>query len=195
MSIKRLTLVFLMLMVTFPTMALAIYKPTRVLVPQLFGVECPTQDICIDDLSKRPEAEQLRKDALTFVNQNIGKILNPPRIIFCHTDECADAFGQYHAAAYNVGTVGIVIRTKGWEKHYVRHELIHHLQNERLGSINAFLTKPTWFLEGMAYSLSRDPRRSIPNKQIESYRVEFENWDNGTDIWSRAAKLNRESRP
>jgi len=172
-----------------PTAALAFYKPSRVLWPELFKVQCLSGSICIDDTTKLTEAEALRVDAVRYVNDNVGKIANIPRFIFCSTQSCSDTFGQYHAAAYNVGTVGVVIRIKGWEKHYVRHELIHHLQNERLGSIRAFLFKPTWFLEGMAYSLSQDPRRPIPNKTLEGFRQKFEQWNDGSDIWNRARQL------
>lgn len=195
MTFKRMTIALLVLIIGFPTAALAIYKPTRVLVPQFFGVKCLSQEICIDDPSKLEQAKALRDEAFKFVTENVGEIESPPRVIFCSTRECADSFGQFHAAAYNVATVGIVIRTKGWEKHFVRHELIHHLQNERLGSINAFLNKPTWFTEGMAYSLSKDPRRPIPNELLESYRSEFESWHDGSNIWARAAMLTAASRP
>lgn len=189
MKLQRSLLVLVVVLLASPGAAMAFYKPTRVLLPQLFGLECPTEKICIDDLTKLEAAEQLRAEAVDFVNDHVGQIHRVPRFVFCHTQVCADKFGQYHAAAYNVGTVGIVIRTKGWKKHYVRHELIHHLQNERLGSINAFLFKPEWFLEGMAYSLSADPRRPIPNDQLESYRTEFERWNDGSDIWIRAKAL------
>ena len=192
---RYFSIAFLIVVVGFPTAALAFYKPTRVLVPQFFGVTCPTANICIDDLNKLEQAKELRNEAVDFVNSNVGTILNPPRIVFCSTQKCAESFGQYHAAAYNVATVGIVIRTQGWEKHFVRHELIHHLQNERLGSINAFLNTPPWFFEGMAYSLSGDPRRPIPNKLLEAYRHGFEKWHDGSDVWPRAQKLNKESRP
>ncbi len=161
----------------------------------MFGVSCPTASICIDDLSKLKQAEELRNEAIDFVNRNVGIVSKPPRFIFCHTLQCSDAFGQYHAAAYHVGTFGIVIRIKGWEQHFVRHELIHHLQSERLGSLNVFLNKPTWFVEGMAYSMSGDPRRPIPNKVLESYRWDFESWYDGSDIWTRAKQLKTSSRP
>jgi len=38
-----------------------------------------------------------------------------------------------------------------------------------------WLAKPVWFREGMAYSLSRDPRRPLP-PPLEGYRQEFETW-------------------
>jgi len=180
---------FLLAAFIFPSSALAFYKPTRVLLPQLFGVECLTKQICIDDRAQLAEAEALRAEAIDFVTEKVGRISQVPRFIFCSTAACANRFGQYRTAAYNVGTFGIVIRTKGWKKHFVRHELIHHLQNERLGSINAFLFKPKWFLEGMAYSLSQDPRRPIPAAQLEKYRRDFEHWHDGSDIWKRAEQL------
>jgi hypothetical protein len=175
--------------VVFPGSALAFYKPTRVVLPHLFGVTCPTEYICIDNAAKLAEAEALRTEAIDFVTKNVGHISQVPRFIFCSTAVCANRFGQFHAAAYNVGTFGIVIRTKGWEKHYIRHELIHHLKNERIGSVNAYFFKPKWFVEGMAYSLSKDPRRPIPNAELEKYRRDFERWNDGSDIWKRAEHL------
>jgi len=189
MRSSRIWLGLLALLIAMPSAALAFYKPTRVLVPSWFGVTCTVENICIDDLSRLPEAVALRDESVEFVTQRIGAVRQIPRYIFCSTAVCANRFGQYHAAAYNVGTFGIVIRTKGWKKHYARHELIHHLQNERLGSLRAFLFKPTWFLEGMAYSLSEDPRSPIPNAQLESYRERFNRWNKKSDLWGRAKKL------
>lgn len=186
---RKILAFLIVVLVIAPSAALAFYKPVRVLMPSLFGVECVSENICIDDRSKLREAQALRAEAIGFVTQNVGAILQLPRFIFCSTKICADAFGQYHAAAYNVATHGIVIRTLGWEKHFVRHELIHHLQNEKLGSINAFLFLPNWFLEGMAYSMSEDPRRPIPNESLEQYRHKFERWHDGSDIWERAKEL------
>jgi hypothetical protein len=93
--------------------------------------------------------------------------------------------------AYTVGTVSMVIGHRGWRPYLVRHDLIHHLQNERLGGLNAWLLKPTWFREGMAYSLSQDPRHPLP-APLEGYRKDFESWFQHIDrdhLWVEAARL------
>ncbi|MFD0916395.1 hypothetical protein ACFQ14_08255 [Pseudahrensia aquimaris] len=163
-------------LILLPTVAFAIYKPSRVLAPHLFGVTCVENNICIDDPAHLKRAKRLRAEAIDFVHSNIAHIRNTPRMIFCHSLECSDAFGQFHAAAFNVGTHGIVVRMRGWERHFVRHELIHHVQNERFGSLYAFVFLPTWYLEGMAYSLSLDPRKPIPDETLEGYRARFDAW-------------------
>jgi len=58
-------------------------------------------------------------------------------------------FGLGQRACLTIGTLGIVINSRGWKPFYVRHEMIHHLQNEQLGMLTAW-TKPKWFVEGMA---------------------------------------------
>ena len=73
----------------------------------------------------------------------------------------------------------------------MRHELIHHLQNERLGSLRTWLLKPDWFREGMAYSLSEDPRQPLP-EPLQSYRARFETWFKQvgrSNIWTEAEHL------
>ena len=112
-------------------------------------------------------------------------------MIFCATQECSRSFGFTSNGAYNVATVGVVVSHRGWHSYFVRHELIHHLQNERLGSLNAWLLKPNWFKEGMAYSLSKDPRAPLP-EPLQGYRAQFESWFKlvGADhLWAEAARL------
>ncbi len=118
-------------------------------------------------------------------------------MIFCSGRACSKSFGFTYDGAYNVGTFGLAISYRGWHPYFVRHELIHHLQNERLGSLNAWLFKPNWFKEGMAYSLSQDPRRPLP-EALESYRTTYEAWAKGIalqDIWAEAEHLKSDSQP
>lgn len=70
--------------------------------------------------------------ALQFVNANVGEVKRPPRVVFCETDSCFSAFGLDKQAAHTT-PFGIIVSPRGWEPHYVRHEMIHHLQIERLG--------------------------------------------------------------
>jgi hypothetical protein len=144
-----------------PLAAWALVKPMRVLAPQLEGLTCD-EWVCVDDTSRRAEATRLYRDALNFVETSVGTLHTIPRAVFCAKPACSDKFGFDEALAYDVGTVSIVISHRGWRPYLIRHELIHHLQNERLGWIRARLFKPAWFREGMAYSLSQDPRKQLP---------------------------------
>jgi hypothetical protein len=111
--------------------------------------------------------------------------------VFCSTPACSKKFGFTRQNAYTVATVSFVISDRGWRPYFVRHELIHHLQNEHLGSLRAWLFKPAWFREGMAYSLSQDPRNPLP-EPLQGYRSRFEVWleEVGTDkLWVEAELL------
>ena len=143
------------------------------------------------NLLRLAEAVALYEDALQFVGDKIDPITNPPSLTFCSSAECSRSFGFTFQGAYTVGTVGIVIGPRGWKPYFVRHELIHHLQLERIGALRVWLFKPTWFVEGMAYSLSEDPRRPLP-EPLEGYRAKFERWFvkvGKGQVWREAAKL------
>jgi hypothetical protein len=60
---------------------------------------------------------------------------------------------QTRINAMSVSSLGIVISPRGWDGHFVRHEMIHHRQAEELGLLSGIL-KPEWLIEGMAYSLA-----------------------------------------
>ena len=94
-------------------------------------------------------------------------------------------------SAATLGTVAIVVSPRAWQPHYVRHEMLHHIQNERLGSLKVWMVSPEWFVEGMAYSLSEDPR-PVLSEPWQHDRAEFEAWlrQVGKDhLWEAAANL------
>ena len=177
-------------LLALPLAAWAFVKPVRVLAPQLEGLTCDDV-ICVDDLSSRPMAVALYRNAVQHVQTSVGRLHAVPRAVFCSTSACAEKFGFRVALAYNVGTFGIVISHRAWRPYLVRHELIHHLQNEHLGSIRAWLFKPSWFREGMAYSLSQDPRDRLP-EPLQGYRSRFNDWlkqVGPSKLWIEADRL------
>ncbi|MEY4764234.1 MAG: hypothetical protein RI907_907 [Pseudomonadota bacterium] len=177
-----------------PVVAWASYKPVRVLAPELLGMHCAPSGVCVDDRQRLSEAEALRAEALAFVAHKLGAIQRPPRVIFCATEACSRSFGFKKTAAYNVGTLGAVISHRGWHPHFVRHELIHHLQNERLGTWTAWLLKPSWLTEGMAYAMSEDPREQLP-EPLQGWRAAFTRWRAATadqDMWQAAQAVPRD---
>ncbi|MCX7095147.1 MAG: hypothetical protein NTY50_17080 [Methylobacter sp.] len=185
--LKRLLLVC---MLCAPVAAWAFFKPVRVLSPELAGVSCINDTLCTDDVSRYQEAAKLYDEALHFVNLSVGSIENKPRVIFCSSDTCSQFFEMGQRAGVNVGTFGIVISPRAWKPYYVRHEMIHHLQNEKLGMIKAW-REPKWFMEGMAYSLSEDPRQKL-SEPFEQYRSQFEGWYSlvgKEQLWAEASNL------
>lgn len=188
---QRLPILVLTTLATLPLVTWAAFKPIRVLAPEFAGVQCTETDICLDDITKLELAFTLRNESVRFVGDRIGKVRQVPKFIFCSREECARSFGFTGNAAYHVGTFGIVIGPRGWHSHFATHELIHHLQMENIGSLHALLFTPTWFIEGMAYSLSEDPRRPLP-QPLEDWRVQFERWYPsvaGKDFWATARAL------
>jgi hypothetical protein len=184
-------IIFAGLVLTLPIATWLLYKPVRILAPDLNDTYCVNSHICLEDTNRMSEASLLYDNALAFVNSEVGQISNKPRIIFCSTDSCNHSFG-FHAPAkaHTIGLSGIVIGPHGWNQFILRHELIHHLQAERLGIIGQWRS-PYWFKEGMAYSLSRDMRTTL-SKPLLDYKVEFEAWYKKVgkqDLWSEAEKL------
>ena len=78
---------------------------------------------------------------------------------------------------------------RGWKNYYLRHEMIHHLQAERMGVLDQWLS-PEWFKEGMAYSLGQDPRPRL-SEPWQQYRSDFETWYQTVGkerLWEEACK-------
>lgn len=185
--LKRLLLI---VMLCVPVATWAFFKPVRIVAPELAGLSCFNYTLCIDDLSRAHEAADLYDEALKFVEVSVGRIEYKPRVIFCSSDACAEHFSLGQRAGMTLGTLGIAIAPRGWKPFYLRHEMIHHLQSEQLGMLIAW-TKPKWFLEGMAYFLSEDPRSKL-SEPFQAYRSQFERWYAGVGkerIWSEADKL------
>ena len=174
-----------------PTTVWLLYKPVRILAPEFNGMNCFSTSICLEDTNRINQARLLYDHALAFVNSEAGKIRNKPRIIFCSTENCNQSFG-FHAPAkaHTIGLSGIVIGPHGWNEYILRHELIHHLQAERLGIIRQWRS-PSWFKEGMAYSFSQDTRLTL-TKPLLDYKAKFESWFDMVgeeNLWQEASKL------
>lgn len=186
-SIRRLAL---LLLVVVPAAAWAIVKPVRVVAPALVGISCPTTWVCVDDLSNLTAAEHLYSESLTFVSDHVSPLAGKPKVIFCSSEACASSFGLGARSAVTVGTLGTVIGPRAWKPYYVRHELIHQLQGQQLGVVS-LLFKPSWFVEGMAYSLSQDPRQPLA-EPFEGYRLRFTAWYRAAEkgnFWREAGAL------
>ncbi|AQQ25819.1 MULTISPECIES: hypothetical protein [Burkholderia cepacia complex] len=164
------------LLVALPIAAYALVKPLRVVAPALIpGVSCPSANICTDDAAKLGAAQQLYRDGSARAAAAVGAFRAAPRVVFCSTRTCADAFGLGARAGLTLGDFGVVIAPRGWQTYFLAHELIHHRQAEVLGNL-AVVTKPRWLIEGMAYALSDDPRHPLA-QPFESWRTQFAAWN------------------
>lgn len=183
----RLTLIGVLLS---PVAAWMLFKPMRVLAPEWNGVTCLSEAVCVEDAARAEEAESIHKAAAEFVRTSVGGIRSNPRVTFCASVKCFEAFG-FHAPAKakTIGVSGIVVGPSGWSEYILRHEMIHHLQSERLGVLGQWLS-PKWFKEGMAYSLSGDPRALV--EPFADYRAHFDRWRQQVSderLWQEAGKL------
>jgi len=161
----------------------ALYKPLRVLIPETFGLTCVSHDSCVEDLTTITQATRLRDNAVGFVEENVGPLRQPPRILFCSSEDCFARFGNPQVSAlYFWGMETLLINDKGWEDYILRHELIHHWQVENFGLRPTASGLPRWFIEGIAYSLGQDPRNPLPRTDIQEWRAQFAVWmENGSD--------------
>ena len=157
-----------------PISTFAFYKPVRVLAPETFGVSCNEQNVCAEDSSQLAAAVSLLNDSKSFLGTQWGLSIGKPKIIFCSSEKCQSTFGLGQKAGFTLGSFGIAIAPRGWKQYYVAHELIHHWQADNYGSI-ALLKGEQWLIEGMAYSLSNDPRKEL-HEPFESYRQRFNDW-------------------
>ncbi len=168
---------FVVIIFALPISALAFYKPIRLLIPEAFGVSCNEHYVCVDDSSQLPAAVSLLNNSKSDLEAQWGLSIGEPKIIFCSTAKCQTTFGLGKKAGFTLGSFAIAIAPRGWKQYYVAHELIHHWQAENFGSIALLIGeigKP-WLIEGMAYSLSHDPRKEL-HEPFESYRNTFNEW-------------------
>jgi hypothetical protein len=183
--------VLLFALLVLPIAVWVFFKPVRVIAPEWAGVSCVTEDICVDDPARLAQASRLYRNAIQFVDASIGETRHKPRVIFCATETCFQSFGLGKRSAATIGTFGIVVSPRAWEPYYVLHEMIHHLQKERLGILKTWVSTPEWFIEGMAYSLSEDPR-TVLAEPLQQYRTDFEVWYRQVGkqrLWAEAENL------
>lgn len=152
----------------------AFYKPIRVLIPEVFGLSCQEDNVCVEDPDQHDAAVALLDNAKRSLETKWGLAIEEPKMVFCSTEKCRQTFGLSRRAGLTLGTFGILIAPRGWKGQYVSHELVHYWQAENFGILAGLRGEP-WLIEGMAYSLSDDPREKL-HEPFESYRQKFNEW-------------------
>lgn len=160
------------------------YKPVRVVAPELFGLTCFPDGICLDDPARHNEAAALTNNAKSFVDDRFGPAPNLSRVLYCSTKSCFSQFGNPQVAALYVwGTDTLVVNETGWQDYIIRHELIHHWQAKTFGVLPSSSGLPRWYIEGMAYVLSDDPRADTTNAEANGFRDTFQLWIDAGNDW------------
>lgn len=172
-----------LLATSMPVVAWALFKPIRILAPQLNGVSC-VGAICVDRLSALPVARQLHADAMAAVAAKLRPLELPPRTVFCSTAACYRDFGGA-GRGITVFHLGVVIAPESWQSYLVEHEFIHMLQAQELGLRGRERT-PAWFKEGMPFFVSAPPAFDLPDYArplVEQYS-EWEQRVGRDQVWA-----------
>jgi hypothetical protein len=164
----------IVVLLLLPVSAFSFYKPIRVLIPEVFGLSCQEHNICVEDPNQHDAAVALLDNSKRNLKSKWDLAIGEPKIVFCSTEKCQQTFGLSQRAGLTLGTFGILIAPRGWKSQYVSHELVHYWQAENFGSLAGLCGEP-WLIEGMAYSLSDDPREKL-HEPFESYRQKFNEW-------------------
>ncbi len=145
---------------SLPIAVWAVFRPIRIIAPQLNGVTC-VDAICVDSSATLPAAEQLHADAMSNVASKLRPLASPPRTVFCSTRACYESFGGA-GRGITVLDLGVVIPPDSWQTYIVEHEFIHMLQAQELGLRGRERT-PLWFKEGMPFFVSAPPLFDLPD--------------------------------
>ena len=179
----------LLALLCLPVAIWAFARPVRILAPGVLGVVCQGA-VCVEDEERSNDAVALYDEAYAFVESRLSKFDTKPRMIFCSTARCYRSFGGGRERAISYPKIGSLISADAWEPHFVRHELIHHLQFQQLGAIGTMLD-PAWLREGMAYSVSEPPAEDLP-LQFREYKERYDQWMGTVDagqLWAAAKRL------
>jgi hypothetical protein len=176
--------------VALPIVCFAAFPPARRLFPSIAGLDCDARGVCAESAQDLHRAQLLYDDAKQFVQVRLGPLDRGPHTIFCQSERCASYFGLSTSKAQTTGPFGTVIGPDAWVSYLVRHELIHQVQNERMGMFR-LSPGPAWLLEGMAYSLSDDPRADL-GPPWQEQRARFDTWFaaiGSANLWTAAKAL------
>ena len=173
---------FVLIFFVSPFLAWFIVKPIRVVAPNTDLLHCDPSFICTEGKTNHSMANDLYAQSIKSLALKLGEPDSQPKVIFCSTRLCDEYFGLGKRSAITFGTFGTVVSSRSWKQYYVEHELVHYLQYENLGYVKVLLM-PSWLKEGMAYSISSDPRQKLKSPWQE-YRIEFESiFGDSEDIW------------
>jgi hypothetical protein len=93
------------------------------------------------------EAQKLYEEGYAKTVTGVGAFQGTPRMVFCTTQACSDAFGLGQRAAEAIGNLGLVIAPRGWKQFYIAHELIHYRRSAQIPPC----TTPYWMFNDVRH--------------------------------------------
>lgn len=178
---------FLLTLVTLPAGAWALFKPIRILAPEINGATC-VGAVCVEEASTLGVAEALHAMAMENIAEKLRPLAFPPLAVFCSTSECYKSFGG-RGRGITVFNLGVVIAPESWNLNIVEHEFIHMLQAQELGLLGRERT-PMWFKEGMAFAVSEPPEFDLP-EYAKPWVAQYEAWEQEVgreNVWREIRK-------
>lgn len=137
-------------------------RAIKLLAPTWFGMQRIANHVYVDKATTAPQRDEI----LTIVSQAhdrvgryYGAINCQPNLFFCSTEKSFQSFGGSRQTGATFWTAASLFSPRGQSSAIVAHEWSHAELHTRIGFWN-WLGVPQWFDEGLAVTVSEEPRHS-----------------------------------
>ena len=136
-----------------------INKSKILLPPGWIGMKKIAPKVYVDKDMNTTQQKKLLKlipKAQKYISDVWGKVTSKPTIYACSTKKCAKSLG-IGARAYQINN-HIILSPKAISKELIAHEWSHAELYKKVGGFFNWKKIPSWFDEGLAVSVSHEPR-------------------------------------
>ena len=127
-----------------------------------YGFERLEENVYIErgvELGTRASVKGTVDEARLRVKAFYGELLSEPKVMICVTDTCYRAVGGGGSRGMAILDRALFLSSRGTTIVIASHELAHVELHHRLGLIDTLRrVVPQWFDEGLAVTISNDPR-------------------------------------
>lgn len=164
--IRRLLLVVALLGIGLGAGALAYPAAAAVACPSCFGFRQVASRLYVDDATTPSTQNAIVATVATArgrVGGFYGHLDSAPRILICATAACYERVGGGGSRGMALLDVALLIAPRGADPVILAHEMAHIELHHRLGLAKTLgRAIPQWFDEGLAVTVSDDPRYLAP---------------------------------
>ncbi len=136
------------------------FRGVKTYAPTYFGMERIADHVFVDKTMQ----ERLRSNLLVqykVAENNIrivyGDIQTHPNVVACSTENCFRRFGGNAERAKSFGSDALLLSPRALTAPLISHEWSHNELYSRFDDIKQI---PTWFDEGLAVTISKEPTQS-----------------------------------
>ena len=137
-------------------------RAARLLLPEQFGLSRIDDGLYVEtgaDDETRTKLITAVTRAENAIRTAYGGVESRPVVNACITDACYASFGGMGSRAKIYGNY-ILLSPQGLDWHFLAHEWSHDEIRSRLTTMAWWRRLPQWFDEGVAVTISRDPKYS-----------------------------------